>query len=119
MVYVIDDDDAVRDSISMLLEAHAVAVRTYASAAAFLRDVSPAWTGCLLVDVNKPGMTGLELLDQLRERGIALPAIVMTGGLTASIPQITDRYAVPILQKPFRPKELIARIEEAFGRHHA
>jgi two-component system response regulator FixJ len=114
IVYVIDDDDAVRASICMLLESYGVPARTYPSGGAFLRDLPPTH-GCLLVDANMPGMSGLELLDQLRGRGSAIPAIVMTGALTAGIRGAADRAGATLLRKPFRPGELITCIEKALG----
>jgi two-component system, LuxR family, response regulator FixJ len=115
-VYVIDDDDAVRSSICMLLETHGISGRPYASGAGFLEDL-PRNYGCLLVDVDMPKMNGLELLDRLRGRGIAMPVIIMTGALTARIREVADRTGATLLRKPFRPGELIACIEKAFDRH--
>lgn len=115
-VYVIDDDDAVRGSICMLLETYGMSARPYASGASFLADL-PRKYGCLLVDVDMPKMNGLELLDRLRGRGIAMPVIIMTGALTARIREVADRTGAALLRKPFRPGELIACIEKAFDRH--
>ena len=118
VVYVVDDDDMVRDSLCMLLESHGIAARPYASGVAFLGDL-PLEHGCLLVDVNMPGMNGLELLDQLRGRGIAIQAIVMTGAPASWIRLAVDRAGATLLQKPFRSGELIACVENAFGRSQA
>ena len=115
-VYVIDDDAAVRNSICMVLETYGMSGRPYASGAAFLADL-PGKHGCLLVDVDMPKMNGLELLDRLRGCGIAMPVIIMTGGLTARIREVADRTGAALLRKPFRPGELIAYIEKAFGRY--
>jgi len=73
----------------------------------------PRKHGCLLVDVDTPKMNGLELLDRLRGRGIAMPAIIMTGALTAKIRGVMDRTGAALLRKPFRLGELIACIEKA------
>ena len=78
VVYVVDDDDAVRSSICMLLESYGIAARPYASGTAFLADLSPK-QGCLLVDVEMPGMNGLELLDRLRGSRKPMPVIVDDG----------------------------------------
>jgi two-component system response regulator FixJ len=115
-VYVIDDDDAVRNSICMLLETYGMTGCPYPSGAAFLADL-PGKHGCLIVDVDMPKMNGLELLDRLRGRGIAMPVIIMTGALTARIREVADRTGATLLRKPFRPGELIAYIEKAFDRH--
>jgi FixJ family two-component response regulator len=118
VVFVIDDDNAVRHSICMLLESYGIVARPYASGAAFLAD-SPAAPGCLLVDVDMPGMTGLELLERLRSGGIAIPAIVMTGALTSLIHGSVDRVGATLLRKPFQSGELLASIETALGRYRA
>jgi len=112
VVYVIDDDDAVRYSICMLLESYGIAAHPYASAAVFLADL-PLDLGCLLVDVDMPGINGLELLDRLRGREMAIPAIVITGALTSRMRPDADRVeAIPLL-KPFRLRELVASVEKA------
>jgi two-component system response regulator FixJ len=116
VIYVIDDDDAVRDSLHMLLESHGFPVRTYASGSAFLRDVPTDASACLLIDVNMPDMNGLELLDELRKRGVTIPAIFMTGGLTTTIPPSVDRTEARLVEKPFRAAELIGCVEMAVGR---
>jgi FixJ family two-component response regulator len=118
VVFVIDDDNAVRHSVCMLLESYGIVARPYASGAAFLAD-SPAAYGCLLVDVEMPGMTGLELLDRLRSSGIAIPAIVMTSAPTSLVQRSVDRAGATLLRKPFRPGELMASIETALGRYRA
>jgi FixJ family two-component response regulator len=118
VVFVIDDDNGVRHSICMLLESFGIVARPYASGAAFLPD-SPAAHGCLLVDVEMPGLTGLELLDGLRSSGIAIPAIVMTAAPTSLVQRSVDRAGATLLQKPFRPGELMASIETALGRYRA
>jgi two-component system, LuxR family, response regulator FixJ len=118
VVYVIDDDDAVRDSICMLLGIYGVATRPYASGAAFLADL-PSEHGCLLVDVNMPEMNGLELLDRLRGFGIAIPVIVMTAAPTNRILLDVHRAGVMFLRKPFRSGELLACIETALGQYQA
>ena len=82
VVYIIDDDDAVKDWICMLSESYGIAAHPYASGAVFLADL-PLDPGCPLVDVDMPGINGLELLDELRGRRMAIPAIVMTGALTS------------------------------------
>jgi FixJ family two-component response regulator len=118
IIYVVDDDDAVRNSICMLLESCGVVARPYVSAVAFLADL-PQEHGCLLVDVNMPGMNGLELLDQLRGRGIAIPVIVMTSAPTSWIQLAVDRAQATLLQKPFRSGELMACVDNALGRSQA
>ena len=79
VVHVIDDDDAARDSLAFLLRAAQVEVRTYETAPAFLATTKPVLPGCVITDVRMPGMTGIELLRRLRESGIDIPVIVITG----------------------------------------
>ena len=119
MVYVVEDDDGVRDSVAMLLRNYGVPVRTYASGGAFLRDLCPEKEACLLIDMNMPGVTGLEVLAELQRRGIAIPAIVMTGGLASSIEAAAARIGVTVLRKPFRPGELMAQIKQALASYQA
>ena len=115
VVYVIDDDDAVGHSICMLLESYGIASRLYTSGASLLADL-PLEHGCLLIDVNMPGMNGLELVSWLRGLGISIPVIVMSSVPTPSIRLAVGRAGATLLQKPFRTGELIASIEKAFTR---
>ena len=110
--YVIDDDDAVRDSIRLLLECMGFVVRTYASCTAFLREARLEANSCILVDVDMPEMTDLQFLDQLRRDGIETSAIVMTGRAgDAKIRPAADRAGAMLLQKPFRAGELVRCIK--------
>jgi two-component system, LuxR family, response regulator FixJ len=119
-IHVIDDDNAVRDSICLMLESCGFSARPYPSGPAFLRDIPPDRNGCLLVDVNMPGMSGLELLERLRAQGITMAAIVMTGGgITPRILGAADRVGGILLQKPFSPGDLVARIEKILSRYQA
>jgi FixJ family two-component response regulator len=79
LVVVIDDDDAVRDSVSVLLEAVGLEVRSFASAIEFLNSDAIATAGCLLLDYHMPGMTGIELIYELRRRSLTYPTILITG----------------------------------------
>ena len=119
IVYVVDDDEAVRDSVSMLLQIHGITARTYPSGGAFLRDLAPEKNACLLIDLNMPGMTGFEVLAELQRRGIAIPAIVMSGGLVISTPAVRGRIGATVLPKPFRSGELLAHIKEALAGYRA
>ncbi len=75
VVHVIDDDDAVRDSLSFLLTSARIAVATYPSAVEFLRVLPEIASGCVVTDIRMPGMTGIELLRRLNENGSRLPVI--------------------------------------------
>jgi two-component system response regulator FixJ len=113
-IHVVDDDAAVRDSLRMLLEASGFAVRTFASAGAFLES-QPSGLGCVLTDVRMPEIDGLVLLRRLRERGVQLPVIVMTGqGDIAIAVQAMKAGAVDFLEKPFDDEALL----DAVGKAH-
>jgi FixJ family two-component response regulator len=112
-VHVIDDDDAVRDSMRLMLEVEGFVVRTYASAVAFLREAHLAGNPCLIVDMHMPGISGVALLDQLRRNGINVPAIVMTGMANKRIRRAVEQVKSIILEKPFSLAELIHSIEAA------
>lgn len=113
-VYVIDDDDAVRDSIGFLLRSVDLQGQLYPSAQAFLDDYDGRESGCLVLDVRMPGMSGLELQQELRARGSALPIIFITGH--GDIPMAVEALkqgAADFLPKPFRDQDLLDRIHQA------
>jgi two-component system response regulator FixJ len=112
-VHVVDDDAAMRDSLRMLLEAAGFAVRTFDSASAFLAS-GPMGLGCVLTDVRMPEIDGLALLRRLRERGVHLPVIVMTGqGDIAIAVQAMKAGAIDFLEKPFDDATLIEVLGKA------
>jgi len=79
VVFVVDDDPAMRDSLRWLIESTGVQVETFADAQTFLARIRPELPGCLVLDVRMPGMSGLDLQAELARRGIGLPTIVVTG----------------------------------------
>ena len=116
-VHIIDDDDAVRDSLAAMLEVRGVAVVTYASAQAFLEALANGVSGCVVTDVQMPGMNGLELLAVLRAGGHALPVVVFTArGGRALAAEAMAQGAVAVLGKPFEPDELIATLSRILER---
>jgi two-component system, LuxR family, response regulator FixJ len=115
-IYVVDDDDAVRDSMGLLLETEGFVVRTYASGPAFLREARLAGNCCLIIDMHMPRMSGLALLDQLRRDGVNVPAIVMTGMVNGAIRHAVEQVSAVLLEKPFHVGEVIHSIETAMGR---
>ena len=116
-VFVVDDDRAMRHSLSLLLGSVGLRVRTYPTAAAFLESYHPARHGCLVLDVRMPGMSGLQLLQALKARGADLPAIVITGH--ADVPMAVRAMrigAMDFLEKPFDENALIAGVRQALER---
>jgi len=114
IVYVIDDDVAVRDSFHVLLEANDLDVRSYASSETFLNDTPPLQNSCLVIDVNMPDLDGIDLLSRLRRNHITSPAILMTGGgVTASLLSFRDRTGVVLLEKPIVAHEFVTHVKRA------
>jgi FixJ family two-component response regulator len=116
MVYVVDDDRAVRDSLALLLESDGIVNETFDSADAFLAGFRPDRIGCLVADIRMPGMNGLELQQELISRKIEIPIIFITGH--GDVPMAVDAMksgAVDFLTKPFRNRDLLDRIETALG----
>ena len=114
VVHVIDDDEAMRDSLSFLLESTDIAVRTYESALEFLRGIESVQPGVIVTDVRMPEMSGLELVRRLRDQGIDLPVIVMTGH--ADVPLAVEAMkagALEFLEKPFEEEVLLRAIQIA------
>jgi two-component system response regulator FixJ len=117
IVHVVDDDEAVRQSLAFLLGSAGLAVRLYDSAAAFLAGLSEVRTGCLITDIRMPGMTGLELLNALNARGCGLPTIVITGhGDVPLAVQAMKAGAVDFIEKPFDQETLLGAVHAALDR---
>ncbi len=116
VVYVIDDDDAVRDSLQWLLEASRYRVIGYESAEKFLADHDPAAIAVAIVDVRMPGMSGLELQDELIARGVPYPIIFITGhGDVPMAVSTMKKGAVDFIEKPFDQDALKALVERMLG----
>jgi FixJ family two-component response regulator len=112
-VFIVDDDEAVRDSLQWLLESHDLAVRHYASAQAFLDACDATLSGCLVLDVRMPDMSGLELHEKLGERGISWPVVFITGhGDVPMAVSALKRGAVDFIEKPFRDEEMLDLIRK-------
>ncbi|MEI2741590.1 MAG: response regulator transcription factor [Candidatus Competibacter sp.] len=113
-VFLIDDDQAVRDAIGLLLQASGLAVETFANAADFLEAGVIQRPGCLLLDVRMPGLSGLDLQKQLRAQGHRVPIIFMTGhGDVPMAIRAMKAGAFDFIEKPFQGQTLLARIREA------
>jgi RNA polymerase sigma factor (sigma-70 family) len=116
-VFVVDDDEGVRNSLRFLLKSVGLAARTLSSASEFLNTYHPSQPGCLVLDVRMPGMSGLELQQQLNVRGATIPVIFITGhGDVPMAVEAMQHGAFDFLQKPFRDQDLIDRIQRALER---
>jgi two-component system, LuxR family, response regulator FixJ len=118
VVHVIDDDEALRESLAFLLGTAQLAVRTYESATAFLEALPRVEAGCVITDVRMPGISGVELLRRLRSLRAPFPVIVITGH--ADVPLAVEAMkmgAVDFLEKPFEDDAVIAAVRSALGRH--
>src|SRR3974390_76140 len=114
VVHVIDDDDALRGSLTFLLRAAALEVHDYPSAKAFFDALPETGLGCIITDVRMPGMSGIELLRRLKELNIAAPVIVVTGhGDVALAVEAMKIGAVDFLEKPFDDEVLMASVNAA------
>lgn len=116
-VFIVDDDAAVRDSLSLLLGLRGYRTALFASAEDFLATWDPEWSGCLLVDIRMPGMSGLELQARLAENGSCMPLVVITAhGDAASARAALKGDAVDFLEKPLDDDQLMAAVEAALER---
>jgi len=112
-ILVVDDDDAVRDSIRALLESAGFAVTDYASAKAFLQAGAPAGN-CLVADIRMPEMDGLELQEEITRRGLEIPVIIMTGhGDVPLAVRAMKAGAIDFIEKPFDEKLLLDAVARA------
>ena len=114
-VFIVDDDEDIRRSLTRSLEKRGYVVVTFASADDFLSAHNRQQSGCLVLDYGMPGMNGLELQKELNDRGATLPIIFITGhgGIPESV-QAIRAGAVDFLEKPFRQQVLTERIDAAF-----
>jgi two-component system response regulator TtrR len=115
--YVVDDDESIRTLWRWLMESNAIQVQTFASAAEFIAAYRRDAPGCLLLDLNLPGMSGLELQKYLKGEAIEIPIVFVSG--YADVPTAVSALkggAVDFIQKPFSYREVVAVIRSAFGR---
>jgi two-component system response regulator FixJ len=117
IIYVIDDDEAVRQSLEFLLKTAGIVVRGLESAKAFLDILPEVKSGCVVTDVRMPGMTGIDLLRRLKETNPDLPVVVITGHGDISLAVEAMKIgAVDFLEKPFDDDQLIAAVRSALNR---
>ena len=116
-VHIIDDDDALRESLAFLLRTARIEAATYPSVAAFLEEIPGAKLSCVITDVRMPGMSGIDLLKRLREMKIDVPVIVITGH--GDVPLAVEAMkigAIDFLEKPFDDEVLLASVKAAIER---
>ena len=119
-VYIVDDDEAMRDSLQWLIESQGLAVRTFAAAEDFLAACGDAMAGCIVLDVRMPGMSGLELYEKMNLRRCTLPVIFITGhGDVPMAVSALKKGAVDFIEKPFNDKELLRVIGQCLERERA
>lgn len=115
IVFLIDDDKGALDSMVYLIESYGFQVKCYSSAQEFLGSFDPSQAGCILVDFRMPGMTGLELHNELKKRQSVLPVIIMSAyGTVPTVAQAFRDGVVDFLQKPTNDAVLVPRLREAF-----
>jgi two-component system, LuxR family, response regulator FixJ len=113
VVFVVDDDPAMRDSLRWLIESTGLLVETFADAQTFLARIRPEVPGCLVLDIRMPGLSGLDLQSELARRGIGLPTIVVTGH--AEVPMAVRAVkagAIDFIEKPFSDQLLLDRVRQ-------
>jgi two-component system response regulator FixJ len=115
-IYLVEDDDAVRDSLQMVLESVGHRVEAFANADRFMTAYTPELAGCLVLDIRMPGMNGMELQRKLNELNSILPIIFVTGhGDVPMAVEAMQQGAVDFVQKPYREQELLDKITQALA----
>lgn len=121
-VYIVDDDEAVRDALSMLVESVDLEPIAFSSALEFIEQYDDSFAGCLVLDIRMPGMSGLQLQEELKAKNSPLPIIFITGhGDIPMAVQAVKAGAIDFVSKPFRDQELLDCIQKAltdFSRNH-
>ena len=119
-VFIVDDDAAVRSALQLLLQSVHLRATSFATAVEFLAQFDPRAGGCAVLDVRMPGMSGLELQEELNRRGAMLPVIFITGhGDVPMAVEALQHGAFDFLQKPFRDQDLLDRIQRALQKDRA
>lgn len=113
-IFIVDDDEAIRDSLDVLLKTVDLNTTTFGSGDEFLEAYDPGWEGCILLDIRMPGTSGMEVQKRLVENGCSIPIIFITGH--GDIPMAVEAMhigAFDFVQKPFRDQDLLDRIDQA------
>jgi two-component system response regulator FixJ len=117
LVHLVDDDEAIRRSVGFMLKTSGYHVRIYESGIELLKSAPNLETGCILLDIRMPGMDGLEVQTALRDKGVTLPMIIMTGHGDVSLAvQAMKAGAVDFIEKPFEKAVLLSAIEHGVER---
>jgi FixJ family two-component response regulator len=118
-VYIVDDDDAVREALGALLQSVSLRFHSFASAEAFLNVANPDMRGCLLLDVRMPGMSGLVLHQKLQEQGVTLQTVIITGhGDVPMAVRALKAGVADFIEKPFNGQDLLDRIQTCLNDDH-
>lgn len=116
LVYLVDDDDAVRRSAGFMLKTSGFEVESFASGMEFLKVIKGSALGCILLDVRMPGMDGLEVQRELRDMGVTMPVIVLTGHGDVNVAVTAMKGgALDFIEKPFEKAVLLSALEEGFA----
>jgi len=116
-VYVVDDDSSTRELLAWLMKRHELPVQAFPDARSFLHAYRPGDPGCLVLDLNMPGMSGLELQQYLKEQGVLLPLVFVSG--RADVPKAVRAVregAIDFIEKPFDYKRVVELVRECLAR---
>ena len=119
-VFVVDDDSSTRELLSWLMQRHGLRAQVFPDARSFLKGYAPGVPGCLVVDLDMPGMSGLDLQQTLKANGVQLPVIFLSG--RADVPKAVRAVkegAIDFIEKPFDYKRVVALVEECLARDAA
>ncbi|NNM13794.1 MAG: response regulator [Gammaproteobacteria bacterium] len=111
VVFLVEPDSAVRDSIRSLLESFDVSIKTYASGRSFLNNAKPNGHGCVLVESDLPDMTGVDLSKYIRQQGQTLPVVLLTSSNDVGFEKLNQPAVSAILHKPLKSQDLVKLIE--------
>ena len=115
-VYIVDDDAAIRDSLALMLGLAGYSTRLFSDAESFLVAFQPAWAGCVVADLRRPGLSGTELQARVRGRGSAIPFVIITAHGDVPAARAAFRaQAVDFIEKPFDDAQLRSAIDTAFA----
>ena len=116
-VFVVDDDSSTRELLSWLMKRHGLRIEAFSDAGSFLKRYRTEMPGCLVVDLDMPGMSGLDLQQYLKERGVLIPVLFLSG--SADVPKAVKAVregAIDFIEKPFDYRRVVARIEDCIKR---